>query len=120
MQEGGIYDWHNLPRKKRAVQVIAEVGPDSTKGTVPALVPRTFEIRGASVCDGDSGGPPLSAKAGAGGGGDSHPARFYCARPHSPHTYTNMSTFGWLAADAVSAGWALPPPAPPAPLTGGV
>src|SRR5260370_38184526 len=113
MQEGGIYDWHNLPRKKRAVQVIAEVGPDSSKGTVPALVPRTFEIRGASVCDGDSGGPALSAKTGAVVGVYSNRASFDCSSPDSSHSYTNLSTFRWLATQAFAAACAQPVREPP-------
>ncbi|HEV3189883.1 MAG TPA: trypsin-like serine protease, partial [Polyangiaceae bacterium] len=113
MQEDGIFDWHTHPRKKLPGQLIAAVGPDAAKGTVPVSIPRTFEIRGASVCDGDSGGPALSEKTGAVVGVYSNRASFDCSSPESSHTYTNLSTFGWLATQAFAAAGAQPVREPP-------
>jgi hypothetical protein len=113
LQEDGIFDWRTHPRKKLPGQVIAAVGPDSSAGPVPALVPRTFEIRGPTVCDGDSGGPALSEKTGAVVGVYSIRTSSDCASADSSHAYTNLSTFGPLAREAFAAAGAQPVLEPP-------
>jgi hypothetical protein len=53
-------DWQTWERQRLAHQEIVAVGPDSPEQPVLTAPPRTIELRGPSVCFGDSGGPALS------------------------------------------------------------
>jgi len=112
-QGDGEYDWRTQPRNKKTGQVIAAVGPDSTQGTVPTSVPNSFDIHGASSCDGDSGGPALSDQTGAVIGVYSNRSNSDCLNQNIIHSYVNLAPFGKLTADAFAAAGAEPKREPP-------
>jgi hypothetical protein len=76
-------------------------------------IPRTFDVRGASVCSGDSGGPALSEKTGAVVGVYSNSTSGDCGSATGDHSYVNMSPYGTLALQAFDAAGAQPMREPP-------
>jgi hypothetical protein len=103
-----VFDWHSSQRMRLADQTIAAVGPDSAEGTVPLVVPRTFELHGPSACSGDSGGPALSQATGAVVGVYSNRLPSNCLDPSAVNTYTNLTSFAPLAQRAFAAAGASP------------
>jgi hypothetical protein len=112
-QDNGAFDWHTQLRKKAPNQIIDAVGPDSAQGIVPEVVPRTFDVRGPSVCFGDSGGPALSEKTGAVVGVYSNSSSSDCTSPGRENTFVNTSPFEKLALQAFAAAGAKPVREPP-------
>jgi hypothetical protein len=112
-QANGNFDWHTQPRQKVINQIIAAVGPDSAQGIVPMVIPRTFNVHGPSVCEGDSGGPALSEKTGAVVGVYSSSTPSDCTSANRENSYANMSSFAKLALQAFAAAGAKPMREPP-------